>query len=95
MKKKHIDWANLPFDYKKTDYRFLATYKNGSWDEGKLIQDNEIHLHSFSFSKGRQVIRSFLWSRLLKPTQNIAVQVQRENLRFSLSLYKFENPFYK
>ena len=47
MKKKHIDWANLPFDYKKTDYRFLATYKNGSWDEGKLIQDNEIHLHEF------------------------------------------------
>ncbi len=50
MKKKNIDWTSLPFDYKKTDYRFLATYKNKSWDEGKLIQDNEIHLHEGSGS---------------------------------------------
>ena len=50
MKKKNIDWANLAFHYKKTDYRFVASYKNGNWDEGKLIQDNEIHLHEGSGS---------------------------------------------
>ena len=50
MKKKNIDWANLSFHYKKTDYRFLATYKNGNWNEGKLTQDNEIHLHEGSGS---------------------------------------------
>ncbi len=50
IKKKNIDWANLPFNYRKTDYRFLATYKNGDWNEGKLIQDNEIHLHEGSGS---------------------------------------------
>ena len=50
MKKKNIDWAHLPFEYRKTDYRFLATYKNGNWSEGELIQDNEIHLHEGSGS---------------------------------------------
>ena len=31
MEKKNIDWSNLGFDYVKTDYRFVADYKNGTW----------------------------------------------------------------
>ena len=26
---KNIDWANLGFGYIKTDYRFVANYKDG------------------------------------------------------------------
>ena len=36
MGKKNLDWGNLPFGYMKTSKSFVATYKNGKWDEGKL-----------------------------------------------------------
>ncbi len=39
MSKKDIDWANLGFGYIPTDYRFVANYKNGSWDEGAIVTD--------------------------------------------------------
>ena len=39
MEKKNIDWGNLGFGYMPTDKRFVANYKNGSWDEGALIDD--------------------------------------------------------
>ncbi len=39
---KNIDWANLGFGYMKTDYRFVANYKNGKWDEGSIITDENI-----------------------------------------------------
>ena len=39
---KDIDWANLGFGYIKTDYRFVANYKDGKWDEGELITDENI-----------------------------------------------------
>ena len=42
MEKKNIDWANLDFSYKKTDYRFVANYKDGAWDEGELTTDDKI-----------------------------------------------------
>ena len=39
---KDIDWANLGFGYMKTDYRFVANYKDGKWDEGALTTDENI-----------------------------------------------------
>ncbi|MCI6808807.1 MAG: branched chain amino acid aminotransferase, partial [Spirochaetia bacterium] len=39
MGKKNLDWGNLPFGYMKTSKSFVATYKNGKWDEGKLVTD--------------------------------------------------------
>ena len=42
MEKKNIDWANLDFSYKKTDYRFVANYKDGAWDDGELTTDSQI-----------------------------------------------------
>ena len=41
MGKKNLDWANLPFGYIKTDRRFVANYKDGAWDSGKLIKDDK------------------------------------------------------
>ena len=40
MEKKNLDWGNLSFAYMPTDYRFVAHYKNGSWDEGALSTDS-------------------------------------------------------
>ena len=40
MEKKNLDWGNLSFAYMPTDYRFVAHYKNGAWDEGGLTTDS-------------------------------------------------------
>jgi len=42
MEKKNIDWANIGFGYMPTDYRFVANYKDGAWDEGELTTDANI-----------------------------------------------------
>ncbi len=42
MEKKNIDWKNLGFGYMPTDYRFVANYTNGAWDEGALISDPNV-----------------------------------------------------
>ncbi len=45
MQKKDIDWGSLGFSYMKTDYRFVANFKDGKWDEGTLTEDNNIVLN--------------------------------------------------
>ena len=42
MEKKDIDWSNLGFGYVKTDKRFVSNYKDGSWDEGVLTEDDQV-----------------------------------------------------
>ncbi|MBE2894116.1 branched-chain amino acid aminotransferase [Spirabiliibacterium falconis] len=39
-----IDWANLGFSYIKTDYRFIAHWKDGKWSQGELTTDNTLHI---------------------------------------------------
>ena len=39
MEKKNIDWAKLRFSYTPTDYRYVANWKNGKWEEGGLVKD--------------------------------------------------------
>ncbi|MDB1693010.1 branched-chain amino acid aminotransferase [Enterococcus casseliflavus] len=43
-----IDWSNLGFSYIKTPWRFLAIWKDGSWNEGELTEDNYLHIHEGS-----------------------------------------------
>ena len=38
----NIDWNNLGFKYMKTDLRYIARWKDGKWDKGKLVEDNQI-----------------------------------------------------
>lgn len=45
MEKKNIDWENLDFGYRETDYRFVSNFKNGAWDEGGLTTDTQIVLN--------------------------------------------------
>lgn len=42
MVKKNIDWGSLGFGYQTTDYRYVANFKNGAWDEGALTTDSNI-----------------------------------------------------
>ena len=42
MDTKNIDWGNLGFGYVKTDKRFVANFKNGKWDGGKLTTDDAV-----------------------------------------------------
>ena len=47
-KKADIDWGKLGFDYIKTDLRYISVWKDGKWDEGKLTEDNMLHISEAS-----------------------------------------------
>ena len=42
MSAKNIDWSNLGFGYMKTDWRYVANYKDGKWDDGALTGEDTI-----------------------------------------------------
>ena len=44
IEKKDLDWGNLDFSYRKTDYSYVSNYKDGAWDEGCLTTDHSITL---------------------------------------------------
>lgn len=46
--KVNIDWNNLGFEYIKTDFRYISTWKDGKWDEGHLTEDNMLHISEAS-----------------------------------------------
>ncbi len=48
VKKVDLDWGKLGFAYIKTDKRFLARWKGGNWDEGKMVEDNHVTIHEGS-----------------------------------------------
>ena len=39
---KNLDWSSLGFGYVKTDWRYVANYKDGKWDDGALTEDGTI-----------------------------------------------------
>ncbi|WP_017415562.1 MULTISPECIES: branched-chain amino acid aminotransferase [Clostridium] len=41
-KTTNIEWGKLGFNYIKTDLRYVSIWKDGSWDDGKLVEDNNI-----------------------------------------------------
>ena len=45
IEKANIDWKNLGFGYYKTDKRYVSNYKGGKWDEGALIEDENVVLN--------------------------------------------------
>ena len=42
MEKKNIDWSSLGFGYIQTDWRYVANFKNGQWEEGGLTDQANI-----------------------------------------------------
>ncbi len=45
---KDIDWSKLGFSYIKTDFRYISKWKNGSWDDGELVEDNMLRISEAS-----------------------------------------------
>ncbi|WP_263484223.1 branched-chain amino acid aminotransferase [Clostridium sp. FP1] len=44
----NIDWNNLGFTYMKTDLRYVSIWKDGNWDAGNLVEDNNITISEAS-----------------------------------------------
>lgn len=45
MEKKNIDWENIGFGYMETELRYVAEYRNGEWDEGRMSGDANITMN--------------------------------------------------
>lgn len=43
-----LDWKNLGFSYIKTDYRFIAHWKDGAWSDGELSTYSTLHINEGS-----------------------------------------------
>ena len=43
--KKNLNWAELGFQYQRTDFRFSAVHTNGEWQAGSLVEDEIIGVH--------------------------------------------------
>lgn len=74
-----FDWANLDFSYHDLPFRFRAFYRNGKWEEGKLVTDSQISLSeaSPSIHYGQQVFEGLKAYRrpdgginLFRPNEN-------------------------
>lgn len=48
MKTVNIDWSKLGFGYMKTDFRYISKWKDGQWDEGALVEDNNLTISEAS-----------------------------------------------
>ena len=42
---ENIDWSNIGFGYRQTDYNVRCSYKNGEWGEVRSTTDETINLH--------------------------------------------------
>ena len=51
QKVEDLDWKNLGFVYRDLPYRYEAKYKDGEWQEGKLIEDSTLAL-----SEGAEIL---------------------------------------
>lgn len=45
MAKADMDWKNIGFTYRQTEQRYVSDYKNGAWDNGRLITDANVVLN--------------------------------------------------
>jgi branched-chain amino acid aminotransferase len=44
MDKVNLNWGELPFGYSRTDCHIEYRFKDGQWDEGKLVEDDSLSL---------------------------------------------------
>lgn len=74
-----IEWSKLDFNYRYVPYRFHARWKDGCWDEGKLITDNKITIDESStcIHYGQQIFEGMKAQRakdgkilLFRPREN-------------------------
>jgi len=42
MHKVNLDWENLDYNYRRTDFNYISYWKDGKWDKGKLVKENTV-----------------------------------------------------
>lgn len=76
-----IDWSQLGFNYIRTDFRYIALWKDGEWQQGELTTDNILHINesSTALHYGQQCFEGLKAYRaedgsinLFRPDQNAA-----------------------
>ncbi len=45
MKKADLDWKNLEFGYRKTDFNIRFTWRDGQWSAGEMTADEFLPMH--------------------------------------------------
>ena len=45
MAKKDLKWDSIGFNYHQTDKRYVSNYKDGAWDEGRLVDDPNVTIN--------------------------------------------------
>lgn len=45
---KEVEWGKLGFAYVKADYNYISCYKDGKWDDGKLVKENTLTISNGS-----------------------------------------------
>lgn len=45
MEIKDLDWGNIGFNYRITDYRYVSNFKDGNWDDGELLTDSNVTIN--------------------------------------------------
>ena len=45
METKDLDWGNIGFNYRITDYRYISNFKDGKWDDGELSTDSNVTIN--------------------------------------------------
>jgi len=75
----NIDWSKLGFAYSKTDLRYISIWKDGKWDDGNLVEDNNLSISeaSTALHYGQQCFEGLKAYRtkdgsiqLFRPTEN-------------------------
>ncbi|TVT85186.1 branched-chain amino acid aminotransferase [Pseudomonas sp. H3(2019)] len=98
MASQQIDFDNLGFNYIKTDYRYLSYWKEGDWDDGALVTDNQLHISegSTALHYGQQCFEGLKAYRckdgsinIFRPDQN-ALRMQRSCSRLLMPLVPVE-----
>ncbi len=46
----NLNWSELPFNYKKTDYNVRCYYRNGKWGELEISSDEYVMMHMSAIS---------------------------------------------
>jgi branched-chain amino acid aminotransferase len=44
MSRADLKWGDLPFDYVRTDYHVVYTFRDGKWDAGEVVEGDQITL---------------------------------------------------
>lgn len=42
MDKVDLDWGNLDYSYRRTDFNYISYWKDGKWDKGRLVKENTV-----------------------------------------------------